>query len=503
MSGGVLAAAALGVVLLGVERVAGYEIVRFEAEGQVFGSLLSLVHGTGLRGLYPADGWQHPPLVLTQYAPLYFLVCAPVMRLLSLDHSPAVGRAVSLVALAVVLGCLALAARRSGRPWWQVAVLAGGFLLTPALRNPFTAEQTDGLAMMWTMAGWMVLLPDMVPGRGGGGALDAARGASPGTRRLALAGVCFLLALFTKQSFVAAPLAVCLVEAGSGRWRRAAVFAAAMVVAVTAGTEALQVLTGGGYLRNTALSLSVSFGFPSAVQMVRDSEPPVWLPVVLLGLLLAEAKRAPHVAVYVLVSWVLAAVAAFKAGSSSNYLLEPFLALTFLVLITPGSTVAGVRRRALPWALAATLLAAIPGVSHLVSQMRDRPPPIALTGASAGYPLVSAWAFPAVAATGSRPFLNDPYAFSVLARSGAWSPEPLREALARGRIPYVIPDVDLDSEVTAPGESWLDPFWRMPAIVEPLRSRYRLLGRQPEVWIPRTSKAHADGADASPRRAGS
>jgi hypothetical protein len=478
--GVVLFLAALAVGALGVERVAWAGAVRFQAEGQVFGSLLALLRGSGLGSLYPADHWQHAPLVLTQYGPLYFLITAPIMALAGLTASLSVPRAVSVAAAVAVAVTLWVVARRAARPWWQPAVLVGALFMSPPLQNPAVSAQTDMLALAWTVAGILLLLrPSAVSGARAGAALGL-----------------FLLAFFTKQSFVAAPAALCLSEIVAGRRRRGMLYAAAFASGAALGIFVLDRVTGGGYLLNTAGSLSV-FSPAALPRMLADGRPLSWVPAAALALLLSlGSRRRRYLVVYAALAWAVALVGGFKVGSSSNYFLEPLVALALLGLDSRPEEAEDIRleRVAMPWVQVAVLVSALLGARGLAGQLRERPPAIALEGAARGAPLVSAWAFPAVARTGSRPFLNDTYAFGVLRRAGLWDPAPLRDALEHGRIPYVIPDVDLAVDrPPAGGGGWLGGFWWMPELADPLRSRYRLLHRAPDVWVPRI-RGGGDGA---------
>ena len=116
----------------------------------------------------------------------------------------------------------------------------------------------------------------------------------------------FALAFFTKQSFVSAPAALCMVLLTRGRAGEAAAIVVGLCATIVAGTLWLQALTDGGYLANTfgALvggadlrNLTASLGYSAAWQ---------WGALLALVLFVSRGEiRVGFAELYVVFSWVL------------------------------------------------------------------------------------------------------------------------------------------------------------------------------------------------------
>ena len=134
----------------------------------------------------PADAL---PIMHTAYTPLYYVIVGELQRVVG-DHGYVVGRCVSLVATLIGAVALGWALRRlSGRTW--VGFLGVGLFLTQNVTLLLWAplQRADPLALGLTLVGLALVI---------GG-------------RTSLAAVLFLAAIFTKQTFFAAPLAAAIV----------------------------------------------------------------------------------------------------------------------------------------------------------------------------------------------------------------------------------------------------------------------------------------------------
>src|SRR5207247_9824253 len=142
--------------------------------------------GAGGAGLYaPAV---QIPLMHIAYTPLYYVIVGTLQRLVG-DSGYTIGRVVSLVATCAGASALAWSLQcLTSR--WSVGLLAAGFFLTQNLTALLWAplHRVDPLALSLTLIGLAL--------------------ATSG--RISLAGIAFLLAVFTKQTFVVAPVAVAL-----------------------------------------------------------------------------------------------------------------------------------------------------------------------------------------------------------------------------------------------------------------------------------------------------
>src|SRR5207302_11695 len=142
-----------------------------------------VAHGQGLYG--PAD---QVPMMHVAYTPGYYVVVG-VLQWLVGDHGYTVGRSVSLVATLIGAGALAWSLRRMSNATWVGLLGAAVFLtqnLTLLLWGPL--HRVDPLALALTLIGMACV--------------------TAGRHRAA--ALLFVLALFTKQSYVVAPIATAI-----------------------------------------------------------------------------------------------------------------------------------------------------------------------------------------------------------------------------------------------------------------------------------------------------
>jgi hypothetical protein len=107
-----------------------------------------------------------------------------------------------------------------------------------------------------------------------------------------------------------------------------------------------------------------------------------------------------------------------------------------------------------------------------------------------GYPLVDATFFTAVLRQGSRPWLNDPFAFGALEETGQWDPSRLVSDLETRTIPFALTLVDVGTEPAPPGagtqELLFAYFWRSDRIWTALTGSYEQSRSGPlTVFLPR------------------
>ncbi|MFQ5745609.1 MAG: hypothetical protein ACE5HF_00145 [Gemmatimonadota bacterium] len=503
---------ALAAGALAILRVLRPDRVFFYTEGPVLGSLGAYLRSGELATLYPAGGWTEPPMVATLYPPLFFWISALGMKGLGADGSLLVPRLVSLVALAGSLLILARSSRRSGAPWTWAAALLGGLMLAPSVSHLAASAQVDALALFWSVAAVGCALRI----RARESVRDAAGPAPkrPWVRRAAALGLAFLAA-FTKQSFVAAAIAIVAVDARGGRRRRAALSALALAVPAALAIVWLNARTGGGYWLNTASALTGSFGAASFRATIVDSRPLAWIPVLVLGAWLARRRRVPPLlGWYAAASWLLNLAASFKTGASSNYLLEPLFASVWLALASrerestaegADGRVSGRRRLAAGWVAAILIgVAATPGAGSvgrsLVGVWRAKDPMFRVGGLESGHPLVDAEAIPALLRAGLLPFVNDPVLFGVLHDAGLWDVRHLTRRLETREVPFVITFTDLGGGPLPEGTTaktagvGLSYLWRLPAVWEAVTDHYVLAGAGDSyLWTPAPDRAEAPG----------
>jgi hypothetical protein len=468
-------------------RLARPRTVFYYTEGPVLGSLAALEARGDLSDLYPADGWDEPPLVLTLYPPIHFLLAAGVDRVAGTGGTFVGLRIVSLAALVCVLLLVAWHARLWRAPPTWLLALGAAVLVTPAVYRVVAGAQVDVLALAFT---WMGIAAVLSRGE--------ANVREEGLALLA-AGAAFLLAFFSKQSFVAAPAAVVVALWLAKRARTAVLFGGGLALFAVLGAAALNVATSGGYLANTLGALTGSSSWANLVESLRESRPLQWLPIVAVVLVSCRRNlRLGFPELYLIASAALHTAAMLKTGSSSNYFLEPMFAL-LLVAATrwPEESATAPGRRARSRRTVSALLAAVilvPAVIGAVREYRTLGGWLASGGSARvsefeGLPLVDAHFFPAILERGGRPWLNDPLAFGALEETGQWDPSRLVGDLEERRIPFALTAVDLSHGPAPAGvgtrELVLAYFWRSPRVWTALTKSYSPLASGPvTVWLP-------------------
>ena len=469
-------ALALVLALAVVWTMRGYAVFNY-TEGVVLGSLAGF-DASGLAGLYPPV-WSSPPLVLTLYPPVFFWTTAAVDSVLGAADPLLAPRLVSLAATAGV--GFALVRIRSlfgtGRTWFLV--LVGAAALTPGIQRQLAAAQVDGLALAWTVAGAFILL----------------RADKLGTRTW-LAFVCFALAVFTKQSFVAAPAAALLHRFAVGHRREACFTAVGFAATVAAGFLLIDMWTAGGFSTHALAAVTDSGSPVNLARVMRDSAPTVWVPLVLLMFLGVRGRqRMGFPEVWASLAVLVHFAAMWKTGASVNYLLEPAVALIVLALARSadgpwGRDQARAARRLALGVLTVLVVASTvrgwrvaQGIAQAWGAVR-----ISIAPYDQGYPLVEVDFFPAVFEHGGRPYVNDPFAFGALAESGTWDPSPLAADLEARRVPFALTTIDiepaLDEDATTE-DLLFAYFWRMSAVRDGLRREYVVVSQGLlNVWVP-------------------
>jgi hypothetical protein len=475
-------------------RLARPQTVFYYTEGPVLGSLAALESRGSLADLYPADGWIEPPVVLTLYPPGYFLVAAALDRQ---AESGGTFLGLRVVSAAALLGMLALLALhmlgRRAPPAWVLALL-GAALLTPGVYRVVAGAQADTLALLLTWVGITAAL--------------GTRGARVRTGLLPLlaAATAFLCAFFTKQSFVAAPVALAVSLLLEGKIRTGVLFGSGLAAVSLLGVFLLDAATSGGYLANTLGALTGTSGWANLVSSLSESEPLQWLPIVAAVLVASRGRVNPGFAeLYLLGSALLHTTAMLKTGSSVNYLLEPTFALLFLAVTrwSPGDELpanksprARTAGRATSGALAILCAVAL-GLTATSASLREyRTMRGWLASARAarvsdfeGYPLADPFFFPAILEREGRPWLNDPFAFGALEETGQWDPSRLVSDLESRQIPFALTLVDLGNGPAPPGVGTRDLvmayFWRSRPVWTALTESYRPRTSGPvTIWLP-------------------
>lgn len=301
-------------------------------EGVVWQQLRDIVAGQAYRpiGTYPAVAYEYPPI--------FHLCAATVAALLRIDQLYA-GRLVSVTsvtACAFLVGQLTYRAlageNRTTR--WAAAVIAGlAFATLPVVGVWALLMRIDLLACAFTLAGMAF--------------------ASRAPRSMAasvLAGLAFALALYTRQTCLAAPAAafvVLLIVCSARAWT----MAATALASGSAALIAVEIATRGGFLLNIvsynvnriiwdhagalvmvllANVVMIAIATIGAATTLRELDPRGWRD--LRSRLSDQPQRIVVAIVLLTLAFkTLTLPAILKSGASDNYLIDWFSEIAILV----------------------------------------------------------------------------------------------------------------------------------------------------------------------------
>jgi len=400
------------------------------------------------------------PYTVCAYMPLFYSGQAA----LSKTGLP-VETAGRLISFAALLGIIALSRRvvlhyTSDRYCgWLAAILAGS---TSLLSYWGTIGQVDTLAVFFSLASFYFF----------------------SRRSLAAAGIFAALAFFTKQTALAAPAAI-FVLLWLERKKTALRFGFALFGAVAAASAVIDLITGGRFLADT-IRANLN---PFALQKLKQHA------ILLIGagqlILIAAAgfkpawRAARPLFVYLGFAAAVFALTAAKIGSDTNYQIEVTVALILCACIALHAldffplSLAGSKK----WV---TLLQ-IPLAIHLVLNLRMsknllleriaverqfRAEISALRPWTGGGRLLSTDYNASFRLRGGMEV--EPLIYTMLVRSGAIDPEPLRRDLARRNFSTILLFEDLNRPGPPPdAETSTLP----PAQLEEIRRHYRLVAR--------------------------
>jgi hypothetical protein len=263
-------------------------------------------------------------------------------------------------------------------------------------------------------------------------------------RAFALAGVLMSCAVLVKAPYVAGALAVIAWLALSRRSRAIAAFFGgacipALFVAAWLRVHGDPLLGGAGLLRS---GLTDPRG---AVLLIGRETFHYWPHVIILVAAAAIARRELRLdarrpgfvmALYCVLSWIVAIVTLVNSGGNVNYLIEPWFisSVLFAVGLAHMPRLDGARRWAVPTVCA---IAAVAGTVHAIR--------IARAAASADYSALASISshrhvlsdVSYLSARGEQPELLDPFLSSQLERAGRWDDRPILDELQQERFDFV------------------------------------------------------------------
>jgi hypothetical protein len=428
------------------------------------------------------------PIMHIAYTPMYYVLVGELQRVFG-DGGYTVGRVVSLAATLVGTTALMWSLRRLSGRWW-VGLLGAGLFLTQNLTMLLWAplERADPLALGITLVGL---------------ALATAN-------RSSLAAVAFVLAAFTKQTFVVAPVAVAVAlwPCRASLARFIAIFGGGSLL----GVGLAQWLSHGWFLWHTVTANANEPDFGTFATLMGSFMQYNGLPVLAAVASLAlPGARGERVWRLYFVGSLLTLASVAKLGASSNYWLEVTAATAALVALASGrlaaakgtqlasSSMAAAARVSAPAAVAGALLIAVPAYQATAVEVADRlgelhasssPQYLSLVGDSgtAAYRVDAGFVEQLAKEPGDLLTDNSGLAvaagkriafefqiFQLLEAEGHWSERPIVDAIVARRFSLVALMHPLDGPIE--GTRWT------PAIQSALRSAYMADGSEAGFWL--------------------
>lgn len=251
-------------------------------------------------------------------------------------------------------------------------------------------------------------------------------------RRLIIALIFFLAAFATKQSVIAAPIAVTLILLWERKWQKALLFGFSFVALAGAFLILLHLKTNGLSTMNLIDANVAPFSLSNArliLNNVLQSNPLIFV-LAIAALFLWPTFYAEKL--YFTTSLLLALITSAKLGSSTNYFVEP---------LAVGCLFAGeIVKRAKPLILALFVVLAVPQINYLWNAISEtnfqpRSSAQALIASANGYVISDD---PHATLYAAKPFFVDPFNLSFLETHHRWDSKPLIEMLQNGDVKLIV-----------------------------------------------------------------
>ncbi len=416
------------------------------------------------------------PLMHTAYTPVYYVIVGELQHVLG-DHGYTIGRIVSLLGAMLAAGALAWSIRRLTNRW-ILGTLAAAFFLTQNLTLVLWAplHRVDTLALGFTLLGLAL--------------------ATSG--RVSASAVVLVVAVLTKQTFLVAPVAICL--ALWPMWKHMLRFAAIFGCGVLASVVVAQWLTGGWFLWHTVVGNSNEAEFDTFAQLIGGFLQFNGLPALaaVASLVLPSSREERLWRLYFLGTLATLPTIA-KIGASSNYWLEITAATAAMLALASHRLAQWHETRLIaPVIIAGSLLIAVPGYQANTREASDSlrealtPSPEYLTLVSdvSISPLRVESSFvrrvaaepgevltdnPGLAVAAGKPIIYEFQIFQLLHVEGHWSQTPILDAIHNRRFSLVA----LMHPLVGPtqGTRWT------PSIRDALLATYVPAGQQSGFWL--------------------
>lgn len=271
--------------------------------------------------LYPKLGGE--PFIINVYNPLTYLPAAYTGKIFRLSQYGIllVGRIISFVSTLLLLAIVAVCLWKKTGAWqWALFSTVAILYFQRISLTDFFRMRPESPGLFFTFAGFLLLQHRERP------------------RPYIVAAAFFFMAFLFKQSFIAAPISVCIYLSAEKEFKGALKFSAALGCLICIFFAIMSIVTENGYFQHTMLSMAINSVSP--IQKLRLMHGPkvlysAWaLFIVLiptLGLLIIRLEERPLL-VYFFVSLLWTLYSAGKIGASLNYYSE--LAILSIIIIT-------------------------------------------------------------------------------------------------------------------------------------------------------------------------
>ena len=258
----------------------------------------------------------NPPFVFANYGPVYYVMVAAAIRHVGPAFWP--GRLLSLVFVLVTAFLIGHVVKRGQGGYHPGTVAAALYLMMPATWTFGSLQRVDALGGCFSV----LAVAAAVSGEAG----------RPLGRSYAfmLAGMAATLAMLTKQSLLAAGLAVFMTLLVAGRGVEVKWFLAGCIAVIAAFSAWAALTKNTGYLFNQAANAAVPFTLTQLVVQTRifvqSGSALAALVLAMFVVPMAFARRSGFVerlaVLYLVLAGLMAAASASRIASSTNHFLE-------------------------------------------------------------------------------------------------------------------------------------------------------------------------------------
>jgi hypothetical protein len=428
------------------------------------------------QGHHPYHAISSYPYMAASYPPLYPLLCAGFIRLIGVDFS--IGRAISFIAALLIAFILYRIAQDATKNRLLAIVSSLAFLATAPALTWTNLFRVDTLGLLFCLLGVYIVLRNS------------------DSKLVYFSIPFFILAVYTKQSLIAAPIAT-IAFLALRDWRLGAKYSVTLVTIAGVLLVTATYLTKGEFLSHLFIYQPTPFSISRVWSLFLYA---IRLHPVLIGfacffIVLCIPKRAAAlpflktnrglIALYFVIS-ALVALTAGKIGSSSNYTLEP-LAVSCILF---GLCLAQVRARIennWAWTLIVGFLVTLQlflllpsqiGHLHKLPTQADvaagdmissyiRSTPGDILSEDAGYLVLN-----------KRPVPIEPFVFTQLSNEGVWDQKGFLQDLQNRRFSLVILDFDLSKDPQFPDSERFTP-----EMIQEIRANYSLTEKIGDTYI--------------------